>query len=211
MDSEGNKFEACNHFTPFDHSSTMSLFTNLTDRALVEAFLLTREEWAFRLLYQRHNTALWRLALRMCQNNGEQAEDVLQDVWLRGIEKLPQFRWDSSLRTWLSGFVLMRVREQWRTQAQAQKRLVSLDEASEQAVWPDQQLGKADLLAAIERLPTGYKMVLSLYDLEGFKHEEIASLLNISVGTSKSQLSRARSLLRTQLEENPDQEKKVDQ
>lgn len=189
----------------------MSLFTNLTDHALVEAFLLTREEWAFRLLYQRHNNALWRLALRMCQNNGEQAEDVLQDVWLRGIEKLPQFRWDSSLRTWLSGFVLMRVREQWRTQGQAQKRLVSLEEAPEQAIWPDQQLGKADLLAAIERLPTGYKMVLSLYDLEGFKHEEIASLLNISVGTSKSQLSRARNLLRAQLEEKFDQQKKIDQ
>lgn len=188
----------------------MSLFTNLTDRALVEAFLLTREEWAFRLLYQRHSNALWRLALRLCQNNREIAEDVLQDVWLRGVEKLPQFRWDSSLRTWLSGFVLMRVREQWRTQAQVQKRLVSLEDAQEAAIWPDQDLGKADLLAAIERLPVGYKMVLSLYDLEGFKHEEIASLLSISVGTSKSQLSRARSLLRVQLEEKFDQEKKVD-
>lgn len=183
----------------------MSLFTNLTDRALVETFLLTREEWAFRLLYQRHSNALWRLALRLCQHNRELVEDVLQDVWLRGVEKLPQFRWDSSLRTWLSGFVLMRVREQWRTQGQVQQRLVSLDDAQEAAIWPDQDLGKADLLAAIERLPTGYKMVLSLYDLEGFKHEEIASLLNISVGTSKSQLSRARSLLRTQLEEKFDQ------
>ena len=178
----------------------MQLISNLTDRALVEAFLLTREEWAFRLLYQRHNPSLWRLAMRLSKHNREVAEDVLQDVWIRAIEKLPQFRWDSNLRTWLSGFVLMRSREQWRSNASVQKRMEPLEKAQDLAHWADFNAEKNELIQAIEHLSPGFRMVLTLYDLEGFKHEEIATLLGISIGTSKSQLSRARALLRQQLD-----------
>lgn len=178
----------------------MHLISNLTDRALVEAFLLTREEWAFRLLYQRHSDALWRLAFRLCQSDRAVTEDVLQDVWLRSIEKLPQFRWESNLRTWLSGFVLRRAQEHWRAKSTAQKHQSPFETAELQGIWPDLNLQQTEIRLAIEQLPSGFRMVLSLYDLEGFKHEEIASLLGISVGTSKSQLSRGRALLRTQLE-----------
>lgn len=180
----------------------MHLISNLTDRALVEAYLLTREEWAFRLLYQRHSDALWRLALRLCQYDRAITEDVLQDVWLRSIEKLPQFRWESNLRTWLSGFVLRRVQEHWRAKSTVLKHQSPIETAESLGIWPDMNLQKAEIRYAIEQLPTGFRTVLSLYDLEGFKHEEIASLLGISVGTSKSQLSRARALLRTQLEKS---------
>jgi RNA polymerase sigma-70 factor (ECF subfamily) len=165
----------------------------------VELFLLTREEWAFKLLYQRHSTMLWRLVLRLVQANREAAEDILQDVWLRSIEKLPQFRWDSSLRTWLTGIALLRVREHWRSSKLAQVRQQSMEVLASMAIWPDQDLVNQDVLAKIESLPTGFRTILILHDQEGFKHEEIAELLNISVGTSKSQLSRARQLLRKKL------------
>lgn len=170
--------------------------TQLADRALVEAFLLTRDETVFRLLYRRHKDALWRLALRLNGGDRPASEDVVQDAWLRAIERLPQFRWESSLRTWFLGFVVMLTRERWRSQ----RPYASLETALFEQVAPDFRPEKVDLEAAFSALSPGYRAVLTLHDIEGFKHEEIATMLGISIGTSKSQLSRARSTLRQMMQ-----------
>lgn len=168
----------------------------LADRALVEIFLLTRDEAVFRFLYRRHADALWRLALRLCGGKREVAEEISQDAWLRAVEKLLSFRWESSLRTWLSGFVVMRTKEFWRSQLLEKQKLEPLESAIFQEIKTLDIPAKLDLENAFAALPPGFRAVLSLHDVEGFRHEEIAEMLGIAVGTSKSQLSRARAAIR---------------
>lgn len=174
----------------------MNHLAHLADRAIVQIFLLTRDESAFRLLYRRYKDVLWRLALRL--NGGDQtvAADVTQDAWLRAVERLPQFRWESGLRTWLCGFVVMRSREQWRTELIHHKHLDGLERAALEPAPTGFGAEKLDLETAVAALPPGYRAVLTLHDIEGWKHHEIAELLGISTGTSKSQLMRARQALR---------------
>ena len=171
----------------------------LADRILVETFLLTRDEAVFRILYRRHKDNLWRLALKLTGGNTTAAEDIVQDAWIRAIEKLSQFRWESTLRTWLSGFIVYRTREFWRIEIAENLRLMPLENALFETVAPHFKDEKMDIEQAFKTLPPGYRAVLTLHDMEGFKHEEIAEMLGIAVGTSKSQLSRAREAFRKSL------------
>src|SRR5262249_35476741 len=86
----------------------------LDDRNLVERFLKTREEAAFRALYRAHSSALHGLLLRLTNARTAEAEDALQETWLRAVERLEGFRWESSLRTWLSGIAVRVALEQAR-------------------------------------------------------------------------------------------------
>ncbi|MDX1910453.1 MAG: RNA polymerase sigma factor [Saprospiraceae bacterium] len=173
------------------------------DRALVETFLLTRDETVFRWLYQRYSDRLWRLALRLSAGNRILAEEWTQEAWMRAVERMPDFRWESSLPTWLSGFVVRVAQETWRRQTVENERSLPFEVAlfeTETPVWLHE---KMDMETAFSMLPPGFRAVLTLYDAEGYKHEEIAEMLGISVGTSKSQLSRARAALRDFLNESP--------
>jgi RNA polymerase sigma factor (sigma-70 family) len=134
--------------------------------------------------------------LKLTGGNPTAAEDIVQDAWIRAIEKLPQFRWESSLRTWLSGFIVYRTREFWRTELADSRQFMPLEEALFETVAPDFKAETLDLEQAFKALPPGFRAVLTLHDVEGFKHEEIAEMLGIAVGTSKSQLSRGREFLR---------------
>ncbi len=178
----------------------MNQLSRWADQALVQSFLLTRDETLFRLLYLRHTDALWRLAMRLTGGNRVASEDVMQDAWLRAVERLPQFRWESSLRTWLLGFVVMRTREHWRSQLAESQKFEPLEAAMFQTAPPSFFPEKVDLEEAFAALPPGFRAVLTLHDVEGYRHEEIAEMLGIAVGTSKSQLSRARSAVRELLE-----------
>ena len=178
----------------------MSQLSRWADQALVQSFLLTRDETVFRLLYRRHTDALWRLAMRLTGGQRAASEDVVQDAWLRAVERLPQFRWESSLRTWLSGFVVMRAKEHWRTQLTESQKFEPLEAALFEAAPPGFFLEKLDLEEAFSALPPGFRAVLTLHDVEGYRHEEIAEMLDIAVGTSKSQLSRARAAMRELLQ-----------
>ncbi|MCB0542939.1 MAG: RNA polymerase sigma factor [Lewinellaceae bacterium] len=170
----------------------MHRIRQLADRSLAEAFLLTRDEFVFGLLYRRHKDALWRLAMRLSGGDRNVSEEVLQEAWLRAVERLPQFRWESSLRTWLSGFVVNGMREHWRREKPGEM----LEEAISIPARAAPLHKKLDIETAFSSLPPGYRAVLTLHDVEGFKHEEIAGMLGIAVGTSKSQLARARKAVR---------------
>ncbi|HSE99076.1 MAG TPA: sigma-70 family RNA polymerase sigma factor [Blastocatellia bacterium] len=164
-----------------------------SDRALVTIFLRTRDEAAFRELYRRHTPALYPMALRLAGGSEADAQDAVQDTWIRACKRLPGFEWRSSLRTWLTGILINCVRElNHKRYSRTEEEL--LDE------WPqaiDARAGeRIDLEQAVDRLPPGYRHVLLLHDVEGYTHEEISGLLEISVGTSKSQLHHARKALR---------------
>jgi RNA polymerase sigma-70 factor (ECF subfamily) len=171
---------------------------NLADRRLVSNFFARRDEPSFRELYHRHTPALYQLVLRLVGWNVYEAEEIVQDTWMRAIEALDGFRWESSLRTWLSGIAINRCRELYRQRAR-QSHEVMVEQLA-QEISTAENFERLDLEQAIAALPNGYRQVLVLHDVEGYTHEEISRLLDIEVGTSKSQLSRARSSVREALQ-----------
>jgi RNA polymerase sigma-70 factor (ECF subfamily) len=162
------------------------------DRSLAERFARHADERAFRELYQRHTPALFALAVRLAGGRRDQAADLVQDAWLRAARALPSFRWESALRTWLSRCVINCWHESRRRAAREPR-----DDADVSIARPGPDpAGRIDLERAIAALGDGSREVLVLHDIHGYTHGEIAALLGIEPGTSKSQLSRARSRLR---------------
>jgi RNA polymerase sigma-70 factor, ECF subfamily len=161
------------------------------DREAIRAFLARRDDASFLVLYRRHTPSLYRLALRLLGGRRAEAEDAVQETWLRAAARLGEFRGDAALRTWLSGFAINCCRELLR----APRTAAGEDDGRALArAGPD-----LDLERAIAALPPGYREVLVLHDLEGYTHEEIAARLEIAPGTSKSQLARARRALRERI------------
>ena len=155
------------------------------DRRLVERFLSRRDEPSFSALYARHAGAVFALASRL-SGSAADGEDILQDVWVRAAERLGAFRWESSLRTWLGGIVVHRWREIER-QRRRRPQTEELDgEPSDRGVG-DEPAALLDLEAALRSLPEGYREVVVLHDVNDYTHAEIAALLEIEEGTSKSQ------------------------
>lgn len=163
------------------------------DQPRVRRFIRTKDEATFRELYRRHTPVLYSLALRLVGGSESDAQDAVQDTWIRACKTLPAFEWRSTLRTWLSGILINRIREMNRAfQRRNEEELT--ERVSNLIAQPGERM---DLERAIARLPAGYRQVLILHDLEGYTHEEISAQLEISAGTSKSQLHHARKTLRS--------------
>jgi RNA polymerase sigma-70 factor (ECF subfamily) len=167
-----------------------------TDRELVAQIVRRSDEDAFRVLFRRFTPRLFALARRLLAGDEADADDVVQEAWVRAAGRLGEFGWRSSLSTWLSGFVINCARERLR-----RRRPDAADpETLEALPGPVGIAGLAlDLDAAIARLPDGYRTVLVLHDVEGYTHDEIATLVGIAPGTSKSQLFQARRAIRRAL------------
>ncbi|HZD05598.1 MAG TPA: sigma-70 family RNA polymerase sigma factor, partial [Longimicrobiales bacterium] len=165
------------------------------ERALVAA-VIGGDEAAFRRLYRRHTPSLYRVALRMTGGKAADAEDVVQEGWRRAVRSLPDFRFQSALGRWLSAIVVRCALESLRARGRLDTVGPEALPASPRAPHPTTGI---DLERAFEDLPDGYRTVLVLHDIEGYKHREIAELLEISPGTSKSQLHRARAWMRRAL------------
>jgi RNA polymerase sigma-70 factor (ECF subfamily) len=163
------------------------------------------DHYAFAQLYALHKRRIYSLCLRMVGNVAE-AEDLTQEAFLQLHRKIATFRGDSAFSTWLHrlaiNVVLMHLRKKGLS-------LISLDEAMEPTPEegpgrsfgaPDLSLaGSIDRLAlerAISDLPAGYRLIFVLHDIEGYEHNEIAAMLDCSIGNSKSQLHKARLKLR---------------
>jgi len=173
------------------------------DRDLVEHFLDRRDERTFLALYRRHTPALLLLSRRLLGRGDREAEDAVQETWLRAAPRLARFRWESSLRTWLAGILVRCCHESHRAHATDRLADPLSDRAERDAPMTLRQaperVDRIDLERALAALAAGYRQVLVLHDVEGYTHEEIAKLLEIDAGTSKSQLFRARLRLRTLL------------
>lgn len=170
------------------------------DREWAEAIVKHGDEQAFRRLYRQHTPRLYQFVLRILGGAEMDAEDVVQETWVRAVTHLGGFRWQSAFPTWLTGIGLNLCRESFR---QRQKRRGTGLEAVPDLRAAHCHPGVAiDLEQAIALLPDGYRTVLVLHDVEGLTHLEIAQRLEISVGTSKSQLFNARKLIRSLLAGN---------
>lgn len=156
---------------------------------------------AFEELYRQHAGRLYSLALRMA-GSAQEAEDLLQDVFLHAHRKLGSFRGDSSLGTWLyrlgMNYCLDYVRGRHVKMGRATDSL-DADNAPEPAApvaAVPAIISRIDLERAIAQLPEGCRAAFLLHDVEGFEHQEVAGILGVSIGTSKSQVHRARMKLR---------------
>jgi RNA polymerase sigma-70 factor (ECF subfamily) len=154
---------------------------------------------AFEELYRRHSGRLFNLVLRMAGST-EAAEDLLQEVFLQVHRKLAGFRGDSSLGTWLYRLAMNHCLDYLRGREARMGRVTgSIDEedaAEPVAPAPVGPVTRMDLERAIAQLPAGCRAAFLLHDVEGFEHREVAAMLDISEGTSKSQVHKARMKLR---------------
>jgi RNA polymerase sigma-70 factor (ECF subfamily) len=155
---------------------------------------------AFERVYRTHVARVHGLARRMA--GPEAADELTQDVFVRAWQKLGTFRGDASFSTWLHRLAVNVIIERFRTLGTQRDRfLADGDEVLDRMASP-RRTGdfRMDFDAALNQLPRAAREVFVLHDVEGYKHHEIGGLLGISAGTSKSQLHRARSLMRGHLE-----------
>ena len=159
---------------------------------------------AFEQLYRAHSGRLYTLIVRMV-GSSETAEDVLQEVFLTAFRKIGAFRGDSSLGTWLYRMAVNHCLDYLRGRQNKMARTTDSleDEGTSEPVAAAPLVASAinrmDLERAIAQLPEGCRTAFVLHDVEGFEHNEIARLLGISEGTSKSQVHKARMKLRAML------------
>jgi RNA polymerase sigma-70 factor (ECF subfamily) len=165
------------------------------DDSLLPA-LAAGDEQAFRILYRRHTPRLRWLVLRLLGGHEADADDVVQEGWVRAVAGLDRFRGESTFRSWLSGIA---IRVAWET-IRRRRPWAVLEEGNESAIERLDLEERVDLEQALGRLPDPQRMVVVLHDIEGFTHDEIASQLDMAEGTSKSHLHRARRALRAMLE-----------
>ena len=153
---------------------------------------------AFEELYRTHLPRVYSLVRRM--GGGRDADELTQDVFVRLWQKIGTFRGDSAFTTWLHRLTVNVVIERFRSETTRRQRLRDGEDVFELLPAPRQSGDLAmDFETAMLKLPDGAREIFVLHDIEGYKHQEIASLLDISPGTSKAQLHRARMMLRKHL------------
>ncbi|HEX8494813.1 MAG TPA: RNA polymerase sigma factor [Pyrinomonadaceae bacterium] len=156
---------------------------------------------AFEELYHRHFRRVYALCLRMT-GNPEQAEDLTQDVFIQLFNKIGSFRGDSAFTTWLHRMTVNQVLMHFRKRSTKSELTSVTEETPDQIVRgtenPDKMpvIDRIALEKAVQQLPPGYRTVFILHDVEGYEHEEIARMMGVAEGTSKSQLHKARLKLR---------------
>jgi RNA polymerase sigma-70 factor, ECF subfamily len=157
---------------------------------------------AFETLYERHHRRVYSLCLRMLANPTE-AEDLAQEVFVQLFRKVGSFRGESAFTTWLHRMtvnqVLMHFRKRGVRLEQTTEEGDELTDVVQAGTERPQAMPVVDRIAldaAIAQLPPGYRSAFVLHDIEGYEHEEVARMLGCSVGTSKSQLHKARMKLR---------------
>ena len=157
---------------------------------------------AFERLYRGHVQRVYSLAVRMVDEDS--AEDLTQEVFVRAWTKLRTFRGRSQFGTWLYRLAVNHILSRRATLSRRQAHHVSGDGFIDQVASPTMKVpGLAlDIESAMKKLPERARDVFVLYDVEGFTHQEIAEMMDVSVGTSKSQLHRARMIMRDCLAES---------
>jgi RNA polymerase sigma-70 factor (ECF subfamily) len=170
------------------------------DDALVER-ARSGDRAAFDELYARHAGRVYAVCLRMAGDIAE-AERLMQDAFVRAWWRLRSFRGDSAFSSWLHRVAVNTVLEDGRRERRRSARVETVEDIASHAGHGEGSRLDAgfDLERAVAALPRGARAVLVLHDIEGYKHEEIAGMLGIAVGTAKAQLHRARRLIRAMLE-----------
>jgi RNA polymerase sigma-70 factor (ECF subfamily) len=158
---------------------------------------------AFELVYRAHVSAIYALCRRMCGDDVE-AKELVQDAFVRAWERLRSFRGQSSLGTWLHRLAVNVVLEKWRSAKRDALRMIDdpdgLELGASGSATPTDLDTAMDVKDATAKLPAGARIVFVLHDIEGYSHDEIATMTGIAAGTSRAQLFRARRALARMLD-----------
>lgn len=194
MQERASPWEAGLIVPPMNHSPAQA-DSERADVALAQA----GDAQAFERLYRTHVPRIHSLVRRMAGGDAD-ADELVQDVFVRAWQRLGTFRGEAAFGTWLHRLAVNLVLN-WLKGAGRGRKLFDDDAALEfapsRSARPDLAM---DLEDALARLPRGARQIFVLHDVEGLKHEEIAERLGITSGTSKAQLHRARMLMRGHLE-----------
>jgi RNA polymerase sigma factor (sigma-70 family) len=170
----------------------------LTEHELIRG-CIRQEPSCQRMLFEKHAGKMMGVCLRYSKDNME-AEDILQDAFIKVFQYIGQFKFEGSFEGWIRRIVVNTA-----IRHLEKKKLVFKEIEDHNPYMPkvDPQafthLGEEDLMKLINQLPDGYKMVFNLSVIEGYNHDEIAEMLHIQPGTSRSQLVKARKMLQSQI------------
>jgi RNA polymerase sigma factor (sigma-70 family) len=151
------------------------------------------------LLYKQTASKMLAVCMRYAKDHME-AEDSLQMGYIKIFQKISEYRGEGSFEGWMRRIMVNTAIESYRKNIKSMN-VVSIDESFEQPStgFDLNRLGMQDLMKIIQNLADGYRMVFNMYAIEGYSHKEIAELLGITEGASKSQLSRARAILKQEI------------
>ncbi len=160
-------------------------------------------------LYRRFSPRMYAVCLRYA-SNGEEAQDILQEGFIKVFKKMDSFRGDGSFEGWMRRIFVNTAIEHFRRR----RYLMPVTEKEENTIEGKyssalDDLGVKDIMALVQELSPGYRTVFNMYVVEGYTHKEIADMLGISEGTSKSQLSRAKVILQDMVRNFIDKERGV--
>ncbi|MFN7115969.1 MAG: RNA polymerase sigma factor [Saprospiraceae bacterium] len=177
----------------------MPYVLSMTETELIKA-CVANDRRAQQALYDKYARAMYTLAYRITGDFGA-AEDVLQDAFVKVFRNLDRFRQESTLGAWIKTIVLRTALSQIKKQPLTET--IEPTHTKDMIDWGD-YLDAEYLEKAIQELPEGYRAVFVLIEVEGYSHKEVAQMLDISEGTSKSQLFHAKKRLREKLHKNAD-------
>lgn len=169
----------------------------MTEKELVEG-CVKEDRICQRFLWDKYSRKLLSVSVRYCHSR-EDAEDVLMESFVKIYDKIGDFRFQSSLETWMRRIVVnMSINK-----IRAARIHDTIDNEHMDIAYDDQgfdKLNAKELMDLLQRLPVGYRTVFNLFAIEGFSHKEIAEELGIDEGTSRSQLAKARKALQDMIE-----------
>ena len=173
--------------------------TIYTDEALVNGCLENDRRFQ-EYLYNRYASKMYGICLNYCSDTAA-AKDVLQEGFIKVFKKIGSYQFEGKLEVWIRRIITNTAIDYYRKSSRLNKYLEdkTLEDRYEAKESILSQLGTQDILNNLKKLPEGARIIFNLYVIEGFTHKEISEKLQISEGTSKSQYSRARALLKSLL------------
>ena len=184
-------------------ASWQAVSTQHDDESRLVELARNGDSAAFEKLYRSNRNRIYALLWRICGGDAALAEDLLQEAFIRAWQKLDSFRGESRFGTWLHRLSANVALSDRRIRLRRIGREVAMDEVTERTAIGDRDVvadKRMDLEKAIAGLPERARSVLILYDIEGYRHAEIAEITGMAVGSSKAQLHRARKLIRKVLD-----------
>jgi RNA polymerase sigma-70 factor (ECF subfamily) len=177
----------------------------MTEELIVEK-CKAGDKKAFAFLYNTYAPKMLGVCFRYAKSR-EEAEDMLQEGFIKLFQKIDTFKGSGSFEGWMRRVIVNTAINYYKTQIKYNSTLnvensdLTFVENDHSENSSGSDIPQNKLLEMIQQLPEGYKMIFNLYVMDGYTHQEISEILNISINTSKSQLFKARNMLRTKVEE----------
>ena len=171
----------------------------MTEERIIQG-CINKEKAAQKYLYDAYSPKMYYVCLRYARHASE-AQDMLQDGFIKVFDNIGSFKFNGSFEGWIRRIIVNTALNHCRKSSFKQEKL-GIEDYQDKVVQSKavSNMGEKELLALIQKLPEGYRMVFNLYVIEGFSHKEIGEMLEITESTSRSQLAKSRKWMQNELE-----------